>query len=309
MPESPASRLVRSRDLLLSSLQVLRRNPKLLLFPMAVSLASLVALLCFLAPSLFYPSGHSWLTASHWMSLGTWLGLDFTGAMPHLHPTGPLYGYVAVLYLASLFLATFVQVAFYHQILQAMAGERVSVRAGFAFAASRLRAIALWSLLAGAVGLIIQALERRSSGFSRLAVRLAGAAWSVAAVFAIPVLIREGAGNPVVVLRHSVRLLRRTWGESLIAYVGLTLAGWVAGLVALGTVLIAFAVAWFVPNWLALASAAAAGLGLFLVAGYLAGVMGDIYRCALYIYASEGVVPAPFTPAMMDAAWKVRPSR
>lgn len=30
------------------------------------------------------------------------------------------------------------------------------------------------------------------------------------------------------------------------------------------------------------------------------------FRCALYVYASEGVVPAPYTVEMMDTAWKVR---
>jgi predicted alternative tryptophan synthase beta-subunit len=37
-------------------------------------------------------------------------------------------------------------------------------------------------------------------------------------------------------------------------------------------------------------------------------IADDIFRCALYVYASEGVVPAPYTAELMDAAWKVRKS-
>lgn len=42
------------------------------------------------------------------------------------------------------------------------------------------------------------------------------------------------------------------------------------------------------------------------VYAYLAGVAGKIYLCALYMYATEGAVPAHYDAAMMDMAWKVR---
>jgi hypothetical protein len=50
--------------------------------------------------------------------------------------------------------------------------------------------------------------------------------------------------------------------------------------------------------------------GMWLVTviafGYLVGVAGHIYRAALYVYATEGVVPVPYTAELMDAAWKVK---
>ena len=41
-------------------------------------------------------------------------------------------------------------------------------------------------------------------------------------------------------------------------------------------------------------------VGLFFVI-YMAT---HVYRCALYVYASEGVVPGPYTAEMMNAGWK-----
>jgi hypothetical protein len=41
---------------------------------------------------------------------------------------------------------------------------------------------------------------------------------------------------------------------------------------------------------------------------YAVSVANDIYRCALYIYASEGVVPEAYSVELMDAAWKVKRS-
>jgi hypothetical protein len=39
---------------------------------------------------------------------------------------------------------------------------------------------------------------------------------------------------------------------------------------------------------------------------FLSGVADQIYRSALYIYASEGVAPWPYSAEMMDMAWKIK---
>jgi hypothetical protein len=46
-------------------------------------------------------------------------------------------------------------------------------------------------------------------------------------------------------------------------------------------------------------------LGLLFMA-YVCGVAGHVYRCALYIYAAEGVVPEPYDRDLLDLAWKVK---
>jgi hypothetical protein len=43
-----------------------------------------------------------------------------------------------------------------------------------------------------------------------------------------------------------------------------------------------------------------------LAVGVFFNMATHIYRCALYVYASEGVVPGPYTAELMDAGWKVR---
>ncbi len=39
---------------------------------------------------------------------------------------------------------------------------------------------------------------------------------------------------------------------------------------------------------------------------FLSTLSLNIYRCALYVYASEGVIPEPFTAELMDSPWKIR---
>lgn len=46
-----------------------------------------------------------------------------------------------------------------------------------------------------------------------------------------------------------------------------------------------------------------------LVWGYLLHVASQVYLGALFIYATEGVVPGPFDQAQMELAWKVKSGR
>jgi Family of unknown function (DUF6159) len=216
------------------------------------------------------------------------------------------YVSAALIYLVSMVCTTFFNVAFYSEIMKALRGGTVSVRSGLAFACQRIRSILMWSLFAGLVGLIIRGLERRFGWFGRLVLGFVGMMWSVASVFVIPVIVAKDDANPVDLLRTSAATLKRTWGESLIGYVGVAFASWIllAGTVVLFVagfvvsallghplLMVAFVAAWFV----------------FLVAfSYVVGVANHIFRCALYIYATEGAIPSPFTPEHLEGAWKTK---
>lgn len=298
-----------SRQLVRSSLHVIRRHPRLLLFPVVSSACAIALALFFFSPLLVWLSNHGWPTLPLMEDFGhdarrlveegraAW----FTGSSRLA-----FYAYGAAIYLVSLFVAGFFNVAFYHEILRALAGESVSVRSGLLFAASRGRAILGWTLLAGTVGLVIRAIEDRLGWLGRIVMGFVGVAWSVAAVFAIPVIVRSEENSPFAVLRHSAATLKRTWGESIVGYAGIQFGGIAA---VIGATLMLF---------LSVALAAQArmigmmiGFGvawlLFVIAlGMFISVATHVYRCALYVYASEGVVPGPFTAELMDAGWRVR---
>jgi hypothetical protein len=300
------NKFTRSWALFQASFQVIRQNPRLLLFPLVTALCSVVIAVFFFAPALLYPSGHSLLEAAHWEVLATRFGLQLDGDKPQLHPNTLFYGYTAVIYLVSMFIATFANVAFYHEILQALAGGPVSIRAGVKFAGSRLQSILVWSLFAGLVGLVIQALEERFGLIGRWVMKFVGVIWSVASVFAIPVIIREGTTNPLALLRNSAATLRKTWGESLIGYAGITVGSWIVVLGSLAFLALSVAGSVLLHVPILILPAVLVWLVAVMAYGYLIGVAGHVYRCALYVYASEGVVPGPYTADMMDAAWKVK---
>jgi hypothetical protein len=303
------NRLKQSWMLFRCSVQVVFENKKLLLFPIIVGFFLFIIALFFLAPVALWNTGYAFTEAAHWKALADDLLDAGKGMDPVLFNTA---GFVLlfVLYSASMFLATFFNVAFYNEILNALNGRPVSVSGGLRFALTRLKAITAWSLFTGVVGLLIKSLEERVGVIGRLVLKLVGIAWSVASVFVVPVIVREEKhANPIRFLKTSASLLKKTWGEALIGYVGLSFGGlivFVASLLLLGgSLFLSFALNnfWFFSIgflvWFA-------GLIAFV---YVLRVAGLVYLGALYIYASEGVVPAPFEPQQMEMAWKIKSGR
>lgn len=56
--------------------------------------------------------------------------------------------------------------------------------------------------------------------------------------------------------------------------------------------------------------AVAGGLWLLslIVYSYLASIASRVYLCALYLYASDGVIPGPYDALMMAQGWKLKKS-
>jgi hypothetical protein len=325
------NKIKRSLRLLKTAFAVMLREKKLLLFPFVATGLALVVAAFFLTSIALYPTGHSIFSTEHWGALVARVGDCFNvkpdqhghygmqgGQMQMLASHPAAAAFFAVAYFVSMFLATFSNVAFYHEIMQALNGDSVSIRRGYRFAASRWRAVLLWSLFAGLVGYIIQTIQERLGIFGRIVTGLIGFVWSAACIFIIPTLVRDAeTHNPFKLLHNSVGTLRRTWGEMIVGFVGI---GIISGL-AMFTMVIGILVAIGIP--MVALSAPNSGLNLhhlwYLSAGivlvaviaatilsYLAGLINSIYRCALYIYAIEGVVPESFDKELLDSAWKVK---
>ena len=319
----------RSWQLFKSSLVVMSQNKKLLLFPILIAAVTAFMAVLFFMPIAFQRTGYGYGTAEHWQAVGKSVA-DFnyessdtrdasTGTMMSRHNTSwnvnarsvrPMaLAYFAVAYFVSMFVATFLNVAFYREILNALSGQPVSVRAGIQFACTKWKIILMWTLFAGLVGTIIRWLEQRFGIVGQWIMKLVGAVWSVACVFVIPVIVtEEETANPVAVLKKSAITLTRTWGESLIGYVGVSAGG---GIIMLGSMVLLgagiFAAVELHSLW----------LGILVVAGWLAGLMvlsylmsvaSQIFRCALYLYATQGNLPQPYNEEMMALAWKTKKS-
>jgi hypothetical protein len=111
----------------------------------------------------------------------------------------------------------------------------------------------------------------------------------------IPVLITENTANPFQVLKKSTLTLTKTWGESLIGYAGVSFGGAIIALISLVWLAggVAFSLAYHL-YWLTVL-VVLAWLIVIILWSYTLSVASQIFRCALFVYASKGTLPPPYT--------------
>ena len=105
-------------------------------------------------------------------------------------------------------------------------------------------------------------------------------------------------------LLFPILTLKKTWGESLIGYAGVSFGSAIILVVSLVWLAggIAFSVAYQL-YWLT-ALVVLGWLVAIILWSYVLSVASQIFRCALFVYASQGTLPPPYTQDMVALAWK-----
>lgn len=294
-------------------------NKTLLLFPILVSVLSVFIFILFMMPVAFQRTGYGLSSADHWKAVGNSIystqpssgndaGAPANAVSQRVAGIKPIaLIYFVIMYFVSMFAATFLNVAFYREILNALRGEPVSIMGGLQFAATKWKIILMWTLFAGVVGFIIKTLEQRFGFFGQIIMKLIGAVWSIACVFVIPVIVTEQeTANPFAVLKKSAQTLTKTWGESLTGYVGVSMGGSIIMLLSFVWLGSGIVLAVVLHSILLGVAAVLSWLLFIIVFSYLIGVASQIFRCALFLYASQGALPHPYTEEMMALAWKTK---
>ena len=214
-----------------------------------------------------------------------------------------------VLYLVTMLVSNLCMAAFFSEIFRGLNGDSVEVARGIRKAFSRFKAIFLWSLLASTVGLILSMLERRAGIIGAIVIKLVGVVWAVASCFAIPAIVcNRDLNNPFQALKYSASAIKRTWGESLIGFVGINMITWMASFL---LVLLVFAgivlglLSGSAVCWILVAVMGASLLIAYVLFCYLVKVAEAIYRAALYQYA-EGMEVDIFSEEELAGAFRAK---
>lgn len=272
------------------SLNVLRLDKELLIFPILSGLACLIVTASFAVPAFF--SG----------MLKNVVNQEGGGVAA---PDNIMFYVLMFLF----YFATYFVIIFFNSALVACAIIRLKggdpiLSDGIGAAMARLPQIAGWALVAASVGLILKIIESRSRRFGSFVTSLLGMAWSVTTFFVIPVLVVEKAG-PIDAVKRSVAIMKKTWGESLSANFGIGAITFLAMLV--GIIPIAIGVAALGAQMTVLGIALIAiGAVLLLVASLISSAMGSIMLAALYIYAEEGTVAGGFDESLIQSAFATK---
>jgi hypothetical protein len=267
------NRIKRSWRLAQASLEVLKQDKELLIFPIISAVVMIFVTLTFLIPTL--------------------LGNVFDTI---LNTGFPVFGYVVLFlfYLVQYFVVYFNSTALVGAAMIRLQGGDPTVKDGFQIALSRILPIAGWSLVSATVGLLLNMLsrntEKKGGGLGSFLASLFGAAWNVITFLVVPVIAVEGLG-PIKAIQRSWNLLKRSWGEQIAGtlsiglvfaligiFGGLLLVGAGVGLsILLGSVLPAILFG--------------ALLILFILAlSLLSATLSGIFTASVYAYAAENQV-------------------
>jgi hypothetical protein len=180
-------------------------------------------------------------------------------------------------------------------------GRDTTIGMALGVAQSRLHRILPWALVSATVSIIIEAIEERFGFLGRIIAGLIGAAWNVVTFLTVPIIVFEDVG-PVTALKRSGHLLKQTWGENLMAQIGLGLIGLIAFLP--GILVIALGV--MAGDMLVTIPLIAVAAVYLAVAASIVSALSGIYRTALYRYAVDGQVPEAFASTDMEHAFGKR---
>jgi len=222
------------------------------------------------------------------------------------------YALIFITYFGLAFIATFFNVCVVYTTKVRFEGGDATFSESIRFALSRIGLIARWSVLSATVGLLLNMLERIAASFgkvgeivARIIIALMGAAWSIATIFVVPILVYDGVG-PIDAVKKSMRAVKETWGENIVKSLGLGLMSILAFLLVGGvsvglTILLAnqFDAA-------GLLTGIAIGGCLLLLTGLIFKVAGLIFSTALYVYANEQIVAADFNENVIKGAFKTK---
>jgi hypothetical protein len=256
-------------ELTKASWQVLRRHPLLIWFPI-LSLVATLMIVAFLIPMLAQLEDVPWIAI---------LVLMFSIHLVHV----------------------FFNVGLTSEALRALRGDTpITIGAGLSTACGRVPAIASYAAVSATFGFVLELMGRSRNGAFRLARAVFGTGWSLVTYLAIPVMVQERRGG-IPSLKRSGELFRRTWGETTLAEVGVrVLTQYVMGVLVIVAIVLLHLFGQSLGSILVILCLAAAAVGVI-------GALEAVYRCALYVFASEGVVPAAFAVPELDEIWHVKP--
>jgi hypothetical protein len=191
-------RSVRTSRLLRASFSVLRSDPQLLVFPaVAMTLTLILGVLAFVL-SVSSASGSRGASS-----------VVFFASLVSAYPIT--------------FVSLYCGVALAAVLAGRLDGRPLTPHDGWMAARERIGIIAAWTLLVCTVGAALRLIERYVPLGGKIVAALADLSWTLATMFAVPVLAYENLG-PWQVMRRSSRIFKQRWGMQLGGIVGIGVA-------------------------------------------------------------------------------------
>jgi hypothetical protein len=270
-PETPAigagnilrmmfDRFANSWQLVKYSAAVLKQDRELLVFPLISSIAAFFVMLSF---------------------------IPLFGTLPTSEENMTNMVMLFAFYLAEYFVIFFFNSALVGAAMIRMDGGNPGVMDGLRIAGSKIGVIFGYALISATIGLFLRTVGQRFGIAGRLVAGVSGMAWTLATYLAVPMLVSRDIG-PLDAVRESTALLKRTWGENLIAGASI---GLVFKLVYIAVFMLTASLASTAfsaqQTELAIGIAVVGFISMILLGLFQAALQG-VFSAALYRYATDG---------------------
>ncbi len=283
------SKLSNSWKMMKASATVLRLDPELLIFPLLSGIAAVLVTATFIVPFAFVGEGF--------------------GALENLDENVGYVGYVVgfLYYMALYSLIFFFNTALVGATMIRLDGGDPTISDGLNVAFKKIGAILQYAAIAATVGMLLRALEQRAGFLGRIVIGLVGLSWTLTTYLTVPVLVTKDV-SAIDAVKESASVFKKTWGEQVVANVGMGFATFVIfllmGLVAIPLIILVSSISevLVIPLVLSL-------LGGFLLLALVSSALKGIYSAALYRYATTGDAGEHFSAEMMDEAFRPRKKR
>ncbi len=264
----------------MTSLEVIKDNPKLLFFPLLSGMTILLVLSTFVGGILNIAGANP----------------DILNNLNNEHTNSyifPIAGFI--FYLISFFIVIFFNVALVHNARLVFDGEDPTVGDGIRYAQSRIGAIFSWSVLAATVAVILKTVREKGGLIGNILGSIAGALWSFGTYFVVPVLAYENL-SPMDALRKSVDMMKKNWGEAIGANFSFGIFSFLGFIVAM--------VVTFLLLYLQINPIIAIGLGvlLFILTILASEAAKTVFLAAAYQYLHDEP-HGPFDDDLLDSSF------
>lgn len=267
-------------NLMKSSLEVLKKDKEILVFPFISGICCILLMLSFILPMLNSPEVKAAIESKQDLNQAKYYVLMF------------------IFYFLNYLIIIFFNTAVVAAANIRLSGGDPKVRDGFNAAMAILPLIIVWSLVAGTVGLVLRAIEERSNTFGRIMAGILGLAWSVVSFLVIPIFVVEKKG-PFAALKESTLLMKKTWGEQLIGRFSFGLVFFVLSLPAF--LLIGLGAA--TKDQTTLITLVALGVIYLIILALIQSALQSIFQTIVYKYAKDKDVPAGFSEQEIAGAF------
>jgi hypothetical protein len=276
-------KMSRSWELVKASFSVLRSDKELLLYPIVSFIGVILVTISFAIPMAF---------------AGLFDGL--TRGDGDMGIASAIVGFL--FYLVMYTIIIFSNTALVGAAMIRLDGGDPTLADGFRIARERFGTIIGYALVSATVGMILRWISERGV-VGQIVSSIFGFVWNVVTFLAVPVLVVENIG-PVDAVKRSGELLKKTWGEQLIANFGMGVVfGLLSFVILIPGIILIVAVAG--TQSVGLVVLAIALLVILLIGlGLVSSALTGIFQAALYRYATQGSSGGFFDDSVLQGAFK-----